>query len=191
VPLNQTKRINGEELMSFYETDKHIGRYLHIIRDKPVYPVILDANRTVCSLPPIINSDHSKITLETKNVFIDMTATDQTKLDIVCNIMVAMFSKYCAEPFVIEPVKIISEHNGVSRVTPSLKSRTMEVEVDYINSCCGLQESPASICTLLTKMAYTAEPAQDPKLIKVTVPCTRADVLQACDVVSWQPQSPL
>lgn len=50
-------------------------------------------------MPPIINSDHSKITLETKNVFIDVTATDQTKLDIVVNIVATMFSEYCAEPF--------------------------------------------------------------------------------------------
>ncbi|KAK3995109.1 putative phenylalanyl-tRNA synthetase beta chain [Cladorrhinum sp. PSN332] len=183
VPLNQTKQINGEELMSFYENDRHLGRYLHILRDKPVYPVILDANRTVCSLPPIINSERSKIALETRNVFIDMTATDQTKLDIVCNIMVAMFSQYCEEPFTIEPVKVISEHNGTTRITPSLATRTMEVEIDYLNGVCGLNESPDSIAKLLSKMAYTAQPSEDPKLIKVTVPPTRADVLHPCDVM--------
>lgn len=184
IPLNQTKQMNGEELMKFYETDKHLGRYLHIIRDAPVYPVIYDADKIVCSLPPIINGDHSKITLNTTNVFIEITATDQTKLDIVCNIMVAMFSKYCAEPFTIEPVKIISEHNGTTRVTPSLTSRVMDVELDYVNSCCGLSESPEAICKLLSKMAYTAEPSKEDKnIIKVTVPPTRADVLHQCDVM--------
>ncbi|KAM7206581.1 putative phenylalanyl-tRNA synthetase beta chain [Naviculisporaceae sp. PSN 640] len=183
IPLNQSKKMNGEELMQFYETDKHLGRYLHIIRDKPVYPVIFDANRTVCSLPPIINSDHSKITLNTTNVFIEITATDQTKLDIVCNIMVAMFSKYCAEPFTIEPVKIVSDHNGTTRITPSLAKRTMEVEIDYLNGSCGLNESPEKLCKLLGKMAYDAKPSKDPKFISVTVPPTRADVLHACDVM--------
>ncbi|KAH6626522.1 hypothetical protein B0J18DRAFT_380824 [Chaetomium sp. MPI-SDFR-AT-0129] len=183
VPLNQTKEINGTELMEFYEADRHLGKYLHIIRDKPVYPVILDADRNVCSLPPIINSERTKISLGTQNVFIEMTATDQTKLDIVCNIMVTMFSKYCAEPFVIEPVKIISEHNNVSRLTPSLTTRTMEVEVDYLNQLCGLTESVESIGKLLTKMAYTTEPSTDPKKVKVFVPPTRADVLHPCDVM--------
>lgn len=183
VPLNQTKEINGEELMSFYETDRHLGKYLPIIRGKPVYPVILDADRNVCSLPPIINSERSKITVDTKNVFIEMTATDQTKLDIVCNIMVTMFSKYCAEPFTIEPVKVISDHNGTTRITPSLTTRTMDAEVDYLNQLCGLQESPESICNLLSKMGYAAKPSPDPKLISVAVPPTRADVLHPCDVV--------
>lgn len=82
-----------------FQKDKHLGRYLHIIRDSPVYPVIYDSNRTVCSLPPIINGDHSKITLNTKNVFIEITALDRTKLEIVNKIMVTMFSLYTSEPF--------------------------------------------------------------------------------------------
>ena len=60
--------------MKFYESDVKISKYLHIIRDSPVYPVVLDAKRRVMSLPPIINGDHSKISLETKNVFIECTA---------------------------------------------------------------------------------------------------------------------
>lgn len=53
-------------------------------------------------MPPIINSEHSKITLNTRNVFIDVTATDQTKLDIVLNVVATMFSEYCEEPFTYE-----------------------------------------------------------------------------------------
>ena len=91
--------MDGEELMEFYEKDKNLGKYLHIIRDSPVYPVIYDSKRTVCSLPPIINGDHSKITLNTRNVFMEITATDRTKLEVVNNIMVTMFSQCTDEPF--------------------------------------------------------------------------------------------
>jgi phenylalanyl-tRNA synthetase beta chain len=81
------------------QKDRHLGRYLHIIRDSPVYPVIYDANRVVCSLPPIINGDHSKISVKTRNIFIECTATDKTKVEIVINILVAMFSEYAKEKF--------------------------------------------------------------------------------------------
>ncbi|PVH86884.1 phenylalanyl-tRNA synthetase [Cadophora sp. DSE1049] len=183
-PLNQTKEMNAEEMMQFYENDKHLGKYLHIIRDKPVYPVIYDSQRIVCSMPPIINGDHSKITLKTTNVFIEMTGTDRTKLEIVNNIIVSMFSQYCSEPFTIEPVKIISEHNNETRQTPDLSPRLAEAEVDYINNCCGLQESPERICQLLTKMCYTAKPSsKDKNIIEVSVPPTRADVLHQCDIM--------
>lgn len=72
--------------------------------------------------------DHTKITLNTKNVFIECTATDQSKVNrhrggskksnlslvswetdfnltiflqakIVLDMMVTMFSEYCAQPF--------------------------------------------------------------------------------------------
>ncbi|EKJ76321.1 hypothetical protein FPSE_03576 [Fusarium pseudograminearum CS3096] len=183
-PLNQTKEMDSAELMSFYENDKHLGRFLHIIRDSPVYPAIYDSNRVVCSLPPIINGDHSKITLDTTNVFIEITATDLTKLDIVTDIMVTMFSMYCAEPFTVEPVQINSDHNNQTRVTPNLKPRVAEVEIDYLNSCTGLNESPESLCKLLSKMSYTSTPSsKDANILEVAIPPTRADVLHQCDVM--------
>ncbi|EMT70299.1 phenylalanine--tRNA ligase subunit beta [Fusarium odoratissimum] len=184
IPLNQTKEMDSAELMNFYENDKHLGRFLHIIRDSPVYPAIYDSNRVVCSLPPIINGDHSKITLDTTNVFIEITATDITKLDIVTDIMVTMFSMYCSEPFTVEPVQINSDHNNQTRVTPNLKPRVAEVEIDYLNSCTGLTESPESLCKLLSKMSYTSTPStKDSNILEVAIPPTRADVLHQCDVM--------
>lgn len=59
----------------------------------------MDSERTVCSLPPIINGNHSKISVHTRNVFIELTATDKTKLEICNNILVAMFSQYTEEKF--------------------------------------------------------------------------------------------
>jgi phenylalanyl-tRNA synthetase beta chain len=63
--------MNGEELFEFLSHDQKLKKYLYILKDKPFYPVIYDANGVVLSLPPIINGDHSKIKLSTKNVFIE------------------------------------------------------------------------------------------------------------------------
>lgn len=183
-PLNQTKELNGKELMEFYKNDKNLGKYLHIIEDSPVYPVILDSKKTVCSLPPIINSDHSKITLETKNVFLDVTGTDKTKVEIVVNQLVAMFSRYCENSFSIEPVQIISNHNNQSRICPNLEERSLNVESNYINSILALKLSNQEICDLLSKMSLSATPSKDDdKLIDVKIPITRPDILHACDVM--------
>lgn len=181
VPLNQKEKMNGKRLMEFYEKDKHLGRYLHIIRDSPVYPVIYDANRTVLSLPPIINGDHSKITLKTKNVFIEITAKDKTKVEIVNHMLIAMFGGYAES---IEPIKIVSPHNGESREAPDLSPREMQAEVDYLNQVTGLDLSPSEMCTLLERMGYTAKPSSSGgKALDVSVPITRADVLHQCDIM--------
>jgi phenylalanyl-tRNA synthetase beta chain len=183
-PLNQTKSMKAPEMMEFFEKDKHLSRYLHIIRDKPVYPIIYDANRTVLSMPPIINSNHSKITLDTTNVFIDITATDKTKLEIVNHTIIAMFSCYCAEPFTIEPVNIISEHNQQSRQVPDVTPRATTASASFINSVCGLNESRESLCALLEKMCHSAKPSSsDSDALDVAVPITRADILHQADLM--------
>lgn len=181
VPLNQTKEMNGEELMEFYDKDKNLGKYLHIIRDLPRYPVVLDSNRNVCSMPPIINSDRSKINLDTTNVFIEVTGTDRTKTEIVINQMVAMFSAYSATPFEIEPVQIISSHNGEDRICPNITPRKTQAEIAYINSCLGLDYTGEQIVDLLKRMSLKATP--NGKVLDVQVPITRSDILHECDIM--------
>ncbi|KAI9720817.1 MAG: hypothetical protein M1812_002656 [Candelaria pacifica] len=185
-PLNQSKEMNGVELMKFYEASggENLGKYLPIIRDSPVYPVIYDSQRIVCSLPPVINGNHSKISTQTRNVFIETTATDKTKVEIVINILVAMFSQYTDEPFTVEPVKIISPHNHETRQTPDLTPRSTQAEISYINDCCGLSLSASEICKLLKRMSYHASPSKSsPDLIDVHIPPTRADVLHQADIM--------
>ena len=184
VPLNQTREMTAGELMTFYEKDRHLSRYLPIIRESPVYPVIYDSDRVVCSLPPVINGNHSKITTKTRNVFIECTATDKTKVEIVVNILVAMFSQYTAQQFTVEPIKIISPHNSETRQVPDLTPRTADAQVSYINECSGLALDQKKICELLNRMSYLAKPSLTSKdLVQVEIPPTRADVLHQCDIM--------
>lgn len=183
-PLNQTKEMTGTEMMSFYEKDKHLAKFLPIIRDSEVYPIIYDSQRRVLSMPPIINSNHSKITLDTTNVFIDITATDKTKLEIVNHILVAMFSQYCEEPFTIEPVKIVSDHNSETREAPDLTPRSTQASASFINSVCGLDLTRENLSSLLGKMCLHSKPSTSaPDALDVDIPITRADVLHQADIM--------
>ena len=109
----QLREANGSRSLWLAESD-HVTWTLLLIgwshshdlifRDSPVYPVIYDSKDVVLSLPPIINGEHSKITLNTKNIFFEVTATDLTKASIVLDTLVTMFSQYCNKPFTVEPV---------------------------------------------------------------------------------------
>lgn len=134
-------------------------------------------------MPPIINSNHSKITLQTRNVFIDITATDRTKAEIVNNILVCMFSQYTSEPFTVEPIQINSPHNDQSRTVPNLNPRSTTASLSYINACCGLSLSAMEVCNLLTRMCYSARPSTDPDVLDVQIPATRADILHQADIM--------
>jgi phenylalanyl-tRNA synthetase beta chain len=135
----------------------------------------------VLSLPPIINGEHSKITLKTKNVFIEITALDKTKLEVVNHMLVAMFGGYAES---IEPINIISEHNNESRKAPDLTPRQMQAEIEYLNQVTGLSMTAEEIGKLLERMGYTVTPSKtDNRLLDVSVPINRADVLHQADIM--------
>jgi phenylalanyl-tRNA synthetase beta chain len=97
VPLKQEKPFRADQLMEHYlQNDQKLKKFVPLIQNSRVYPVIKDASGTVLSLPPIINGAHSAISLSTKNVFIECTATDLTKAKIVLNTVVTMFSEYAS-----------------------------------------------------------------------------------------------
>uniref|UniRef100_A0A673Z619 Phenylalanine--tRNA ligase beta subunit n=1 Tax=Salmo trutta TaxID=8032 RepID=A0A673Z619_SALTR len=172
-PLNQAKEYTAQELMSLYKTDSHLRHYLHIIEDKPVYPVIYDSNGIVLSMPPIINGDRSKISLNTKNVFIECTAIDLTKAKIVLDMMVTMFCEYCEEPFTVEEAEVVYPDGRTCLYPPLFVCNGL-----FVSS-----ESTEHIAQLLTKMCLRSEVTSDGKQIEVEIPPTRSDVIHACDIM--------
>lgn len=193
IPLTEEKEqrnFSGKDLIAFYRENpivKHLKPYADIIHDAPVYPVVEDSRGTVLSLPPVINSWHSRITVNTKNVFIECTNLDLVKANIVLDTVVAMFSEYCAEPFTVEPVDIVYESSSKPveiMTTPKLSQRQCDARVDEINSVLGLQLSAEDICTFCEKMMLgPAEYISSSHSVRVNVPPTRSDILHAVDVI--------
>ncbi|XP_016364515.1 phenylalanine--tRNA ligase beta subunit-like [Sinocyclocheilus rhinocerous] len=181
-PLNQSKEYTATELMSLYKTDGHLRHYLHIIENEPLYPIIYDSNGIVLSMPPVINGDHSKISLNTKNIFIECTATDLTKAKTTLDMVVTMFSEYCEEPFTVEEAEVVYP-DGRLCVYPELAYRTETLSGDFINKRVGINESAESIAQLLTRMCLRSEVSGEGDLIQVEIPPTRADVIHACDIM--------
>jgi len=129
-----------------------------------------------------MNGNLSKITLDTKNVIIEITATDLTKAEITLNMMVTMFSEYCAVPFSIEPVEIVGLDGKVTTY-PSVTPFHLDVKVDYITSGIGATIAPEKIADILTRMSLEAKLSSDKKSLNITVPIVRSDILHACDVM--------
>ena len=191
VPLTETtKSWRAKALLDHYKTApecKHLKPYCGIIYDSPLYPVIRDADGVVLSLPPIINGHHSRIQAHTKDVFIECTATDEYKANVVCNTMVAMFSEYC--DFKVEPVDVRYVKNGKAvrtETTPTLAPRTMTAHLDEIRGVVGLTDAELTAeaaCALAEKMQLApATYDEKTKTVTVAVPCTRSDILHAVDV---------
>ena len=192
VPLTPDDKgaFKADDLLNYYETEvsaKHLKPFVPIIKDSPLYPVIVDAQNRVLSLPPIINGTHSKITLDTKNVFIECTATDLTKANIVLDTVLTMFSEYCAKPFSVVPVQVeYHDDSGSvvdSYVTPKLSLRREQAKIDFCNSLIGVNLSPAEMQILCNKVQLgPARLLENDTILEVTVPPTRSDILHAVDI---------
>ncbi|XP_039114555.1 phenylalanine--tRNA ligase beta subunit, cytoplasmic [Dioscorea cayenensis subsp. rotundata] len=185
VPLKQVRSFTADELMEYYKTDNKLKAFLHIIKNSPVYPVIYDSNRTVLSLPPIINGAHSAISLQTRNVFIECTATDLTKAKIVLNMMVTMFSEYCQEKFEVEPVAVVHS-DGSTSIYPDLSITNMKVDLSDISGSIGVSLPEQEVIHLLKKMQLQTEESlsqSGKSSIIVSIPPTRSDILHPRDVM--------
>ena len=191
VPLAQEKEYDAASLMDFYRTDpsvKHIKPYTDIIYDSPVYPVIMDSERSVLSLPPIINGNKSCISTETKDCFIECTATDYTKAKIVLQTIVAMFSEHCADKFSVEPVNVVYEegsaHAGETHAHPNMDNWEAEAKPANVRSLMGVEAiSPEQMCELCSKMQLGARYEATEDKIVCTVPPTRTDILHEVDII--------
>jgi phenylalanyl-tRNA synthetase beta chain len=206
VPLTHAaegRTFDGRELLDFYEADpacKHLRPYVPIIRDSALYPVVLDSEGTVLSLPPVINGARSRITLRTRNVFVECTATDVTKANIVLDTVVAMFSEYASRPFTVESVTVdyvAADGGGAveSHVTPRMEARRETASVNFVNSLIGINVGPDRMADLCNRIqlgparilpppvgGVDEDDDDDGPVLEVTVPPTRSDILHAVDI---------
>lgn len=182
VPLKCDKEMTGNEVIAHFSNDLKLREYVPLLQGKEVYPLFLDSNDVVLSLPPLINSSHSKITLNTHNVFIDITGLDFTKTMMALQTVCCCFSLYSTTQFEIETVEVIGgPMNGNDKekkmITPTIQEQHMTVPNEYLNKHLGLQLTEEELAKLLKKMGI--QYANNEAII----PPMRTDVMHACDIM--------
>lgn len=180
VPLGETKEVDGHEFIEMCKKDNYIKKYVPIIGDKERFPVFYDKNGVVLSLPPLKNSAATAISTATKNVFIEITATDHKRAKIVLDILTTHLSQLSSDQYWIEQVEI-EYPDGEKTHNPTLKENTFEVSLEYTNRLLGLQLTTEEIGKLVVKMGLKMISHSDDHFT-VSIPVTRNDILHACDI---------
>ncbi|HWQ66824.1 MAG TPA: phenylalanine--tRNA ligase subunit beta [Methanospirillum sp.] len=169
VPLDYSEEMTLTEIM-----EKHPkGRdYAHIVADKPVMPLIEDAEGRVLSFPPIINGELTRVTEKTRNVLLDVTGTDERAVMTAVKVIT---SALISAGGICETVMV----NG--RELPDLTPAIRDVSVTACNKLIGCSLDAVQMAAVLRKMRYGAEPT-DSDTIRVRVPCYRADIMHDWDI---------
>lgn len=82
--------------------------YAGILKEFRKYPIILDRKNKVLSFPPIINGELTKLSENTKDVFIEVTGTDQRAVNQAMNILATSLLDRCGRGCSVE----IAERKG-------------------------------------------------------------------------------
>ena len=172
VPLAKEEPMTLAEVLEKHEKGRD---YKQLLDGKELYPVILDADNEVLSFPPIINGRLTTVTTQTKNLFIDVTGTDQNTINGVLNIVCTSIAERGG---VIETITLRGEEKGM---TPNLRPKQWLLDVDRTNASLGLDLEPLAMCQCLTRMGYSAEPKGHK--VKVSSSPVRMDLIHVADVV--------
>ncbi|MFH1054522.1 MAG: phenylalanine--tRNA ligase subunit beta [Candidatus Altiarchaeota archaeon] len=83
-PLDMDRKLTLRQILE----DHPKGRdYAWTLEGKKKYPVFVDRDNQVLSFPPIINGELTRITENTRNLFLDLTGNDQTAVEKALNII--------------------------------------------------------------------------------------------------------
>ncbi|WP_297497919.1 phenylalanine--tRNA ligase subunit beta [Thermococcus sp.] len=174
VPLGFTEELTLEEILEKHEKGREYG---HLIKDKPYYPLLVDSEGKVLSMPPVINSEVTgRVTTETKNVFVDVTGWNLKKIMLALNVVVSALAERGGK---IKSVRVVYPDFDIE--TPDLTPKSFQVELDYIRKLAGLELSDEDIKELLERMMYGVK-LEDGK-VKLLYPAFRDDIMHARDVL--------
>jgi phenylalanyl-tRNA synthetase beta chain len=172
-PLEGDREMNGLEILERHPKGVEYG---WIIRDKGLAPLLIDANNNVLSMPPIINSDLTKVSARTKNLLIDVTGTDLKAVEDALAILVANLAERGGEIVKFE----VLDGPNVKRVEPKTDCKVMRVSYDRLVEITGIEVPLSEVvrCLMKSRLDVIARGES----LDVIVPFYRVDVMDDVDV---------
>ena len=174
-PLNQSSKFSIYEILKDLEIGKQYG---HILSAFDRYPIVLDRAGTVLSLPPIVNGQATKVNDRCRNLFVEVTATDQ---EIAEDVLAILAITLYDAGFELRTVSIIDSGSRRKIETPRMKPKLISTDVKYVNSILGLMFDTKQMITCLKRSRLDAKAAGRGKII-CTIPRYRIDISDPVDI---------
>jgi phenylalanyl-tRNA synthetase beta chain len=168
-PLGSVTKMSIENILKRTETGITYGK---ILEGAQGYPVLYDSKDTVLSFPPIINGADTKVDTSTKNLFIDVTSTDERVGDEALAIVCAALADAGAA---IESVSI--DHRRDSRSTPDLTPTRMKFIESLTAAMTGLDLTLSQMRDCLRRSRLDLDEHGD-----AVIPRYRVDILHPVDL---------
>lgn len=169
-PLEFPKEITGMQILSQHTAGREYG---HLLEGKEKFPIFVDSNDKILSMPPIINSHEvGKIMEDTKEVFIECSGFDFNVSSKCLNIIVCALADMGGKIYSMD-----LEFPKEKYTTPNLKPEEMKIDPGYVNKMLGVELKGSKLKKLLERMGYGY------KNKKALIPAYRVDLLHQIDLI--------
>ncbi len=175
-PDDPASRITPGEILEKHKTGQ---AYAHLLAGFAAYPVLRDGAGTVLSMPPIINSESTRVTLDTRQFFIDVTGLSRRTVDRTLAVVVTSLKEMMPE---IEIEQVHIDTADGRRTTPDLTPTSMTLPVAQASDTIGVALDAGALRALLERMGHGVMLDQDDRLI-VSVGAWRNDVMHPIDLI--------
>ena len=174
VPLAMNHEMSIEEILNDHPKGEE---YAHLLEGMENVPVIIDSNNSVLSFPPIINGDHTTVTQNTTDFFIDVTGWDERSCESCLQLICLQLA---ARGGAIESIDI-SSCAGESFASPNPEPMVHDVPRDLISDILGWDFSDEEMQYAINRMGGVFLGGQE--MLQFAMPRWRFDVLHAIDIV--------
>jgi len=176
------------DLDSILESHPKGKAYKHLLEGFDRYPILRSEGGRVLSMPPVINSEETRVDKSTTRFFIDVTGSGRRIVERTLNILVTSLLEYHpAARLRGVTIENATGANGVdhareSWTSPDLASQSMAVSAAETGRIIGIDCSERSLSELLRKMRHGVKAGAD-GTVNVDIPAYRNDILHPRDLM--------
>ncbi|MGA1870481.1 MAG: phenylalanine--tRNA ligase subunit beta [bacterium] len=150
--------------------------YAHLLSNLKAYPLLIDSKDQVLSMPPIINSEETKVSIGSQKLFIDVTGLTRDAVTKSLDTLVCSLAELGGE---VEAVKI--KHPEAEQTTPDLNPRAIIIQYKEAKKWLGLDFTEEECMGYLRKMRLSVTHKGD-DAYEVHYPAFRTDVRHEVDI---------
>ncbi|WP_423750946.1 phenylalanine--tRNA ligase subunit beta [Salinirarus marinus] len=186
VPLDADAEMTPADVLEDHPTGR---TYASLVEEYDRYPAIYD-EIGLFSFPPVINGRRTEVSTGSRELFVELTGTDQWTIDRMCNIVCYALD---ARGATIERVDVDYPDGTLSRPDFDVEEKT--VDHAQIERMLGVDLDPETAVDLFERSGLDAEseasetPRKDGEAVddapayEVSIPPYRVDVLHPYDLV--------
>lgn len=173
VPLETNKEMTGLQILQRHPAGRD---YAHLLAGKHKFPIFIDADNNVLSMPPIINSHLTgKIDEKTREVFVECSGFDFEILKKTLNIIVSTLADMNGKIYQMELQGMPKQ----DKLCPDFKTEKIKLSLENTNKLLGINIDEKTLKSLVEKMGHN----YNLKTNEAEIASWRTDILHEVDLI--------